>query len=147
MQSAIGGVPGAAVGIPEMGIAGVDQQIALFEHGRQFRNDAVDRCARRNKDDDFSGAGERGNKRAGLVATDETSVWSGGGQFCDPVRGAIEAGDFEAVIHEIEQEVAAHGAQADDSDIGAPPIHATTSLALESAVTRPIAEIPRGRAK
>ena len=112
------GQGGAAVGIGEVGVAAIDDDVALFkqrlEHGDLF----VHRRAGRDHEDELARAGD--GRDEGLQTGrghDQGRQCAGASHELVRARGgAVEHGDAMSLFGDVQRECRAHGSQADQAD-------------------------------
>lgn len=111
-------VLGAALGVGEMAVAAVDDDIAGFEMREQLIDEGVDGRARLHEQDDAAWALEQGHELRDGVCADHVRARGGAGQKGVGLRGgAVVHGHGVAVVVHVEHEVLAHDGQADEADV------------------------------
>ncbi|SCE28402.1 hypothetical protein GA0115253_104092 [Streptomyces sp. Termitarium-T10T-6] len=107
----------AAAGVLEVGVAAVDDDVALLQQRRELLDHRVGGFPRLHHDHQTPGAFQRGDELLGRVRGDERALVA---ELLDqgvgPGRGAVVQGDGEAVAGEVPGEVAAHDRESGDAD-------------------------------
>jgi len=110
----------AAARVREVGVAGVDDDVALLEEGDELGDDGVRRSTGLHHDDDLARPRERGDEVSHRLGRDEVAVVT-------VVRDERRGLGVRAVVHrhrvavscEVAGEVAAHHRKPRDADLGA----------------------------
>ena len=125
-------------GVAEIGIAGIDDDVAFGEHGAQQRDLLVDRLAGLHHNDDRTRRPDRGGESAmlwqGMIRSLERA-----GAFDESVgarRRSVEDGDAMAFFGDVEREVGTHHAKADQADVGVSHCASLFRLALSLLTCR-----------
>ncbi len=118
-EDALGGqVLGAAVGVGEERVAAVDDDVAGFEMRQQVVDHLVDGVAGLDHQHDAARALEQaGQLLDGVRADDLRALGFVGEEVVDLGDGAVEDGDFEAVVVHVEDKVLSHDGEADQANI------------------------------
>ncbi|ESU50790.1 hypothetical protein P376_1233 [Streptomyces sp. HCCB10043] len=108
----------AAAGVLEVGVAAVDDDVALLQQWRELLDHRVGGFPRLHHDHQAPGAFQGGDELLGRVCGDEGALVA---ELLDqgvgPGRGAVVQGDGEAVAGEVPGEVAAHDRESGDADL------------------------------
>ena len=111
-------VPGAAVGVGVEGVAAVDDDVALFEVRDDLSDGLVDDIAGFDHDHDAARGLERGAELLDGVGADDLGALGLVGQkLVDLGGGAVEDGDFIAVVVHVQHQVLSHDCKADEADV------------------------------
>lgn len=109
---------GSALGIREMAVSAVDDDITFFQMRDQLIDEGIDRGAGLDEKHDTTRTLERGDKLGnGPGGDDVCSLCGGGHEVICLFRGAVVDGDDIAVVVHVEDDVLAHDGQADEADI------------------------------
>ena len=106
--------------VAEIGVAGVDDDVALGKHRAQQRDLLVDRLAGLHHKDDRTRRPDRRGELGDTVARDDASLELAGvfDECVGARRRPVEDGDAMALFGDVEREVRAHHAKADQADVG-----------------------------
>ena len=111
-------ISGASCGIGEVGVAAVDDYIALVEQRNEAVYHGVDRRARLYHHHDLAGLLERSNKLLKRISADYIlSLGSAVDEIRNLLSSSVENGDGEALALHIHNEVLAHYGKADKTYI------------------------------
>ena len=109
----------AAAGVLEVGVAAVDDDVALLEERDQLVDDRVGGVARLDHDDDPARLLQRGDELLrGAARHERPFVTEVADQVVDPALGAVVQRDGMPVTGEVAGEVAAHDGETGDADLG-----------------------------
>lgn len=107
----------AAAGVGEVGVAAVDDHVAVLEERGELVDDGVGGSARLHHDHEAAGAGERGHELLGRLGRDEGALVAElVHQRAGAAGGAVVDGDGVTVPGEVTGQVAAHHSEAGDAD-------------------------------
>ena len=115
----------ASLGVAEIGVAAVDDDVARVEQGRQLREHGVDRDAGLDHQDDLPRSRQRGHElRQGRDAGDAGARGRSREIFLGAQGGAVVDDHGKTVAGDIEGEILAHHRQPDQPDVWSLLIHA-----------------------
>lgn len=133
----LGEVPGAAVGVGEVGVTTVNDDVALLEEGQEGLNEVVDGLAGHDEEHDTARALQLGAELLDGVGANNGLAWGKRSVrlreldgFCRRLTlglivqeavnlggGTVEGADGETVVSSIEDQVLAHDGQTDEAEI------------------------------
>jgi len=101
-----------------MGIAAVDQDVAVVEMRQDLLDEVVDRLAGLHHQHDLARARQRRDEFRNAVAADDVLPAAAAvDELVDPAHGAVEARDREPLAFHVQDEVLPHHRQPDQSDV------------------------------
>ena len=123
--------PAAALGVVEVRVARIDDQIARRKRRRQLAKHGIDYLACRHEQDDGPRQAQPSHKRLGIGRAPDRAAGALLLQTLRLGRIGVEPGNGVAVVREVEQEITAHHAQADHAEIRCIAVHRLSLTRIE----------------